>query len=103
MSTRPQRLVNAHMVQNFHLVWLDGGIDENNDDYCNFITEFRQVVNTVNTFIDADECIDFITDIKETAFMVISGQHSERIIPVVEDIPQVTCIYIFGEKFQHPI
>ena len=101
MSTKPQRLANARMVQNFHLVWLDGSIDENNDDCRNSITKLRQVVNTVNTFIDADECIDFITDIKETAFMVISGELSQRIIPIVQDIPQVSCIYIFCENNLH--
>ena len=74
-STRPRRPPNARMVQNFHLVWLDGSIDEvNNDDCRNSITKLRQVVNTVNTFTDVDECIDFITDIEEEkAFMIFSG------------------------------
>jgi hypothetical protein len=63
-STRPTRLPNARMVQNFLLLWLDGSIDEKNNDDCrNSITKLRQVVNTVNTFTDADECIDFINGI----------------------------------------
>ena len=60
MNTRLRRPPNARMVQNFHLVWLDGSIDETNDDFRNSITKLRQVVNTVNTFVDVDECIDFI-------------------------------------------
>ncbi len=62
-STRSHRLLNARMVQNFHLVWLDGGLDEKNDDCRNSITKLQEVVHTVNTFVDVDECIDFITDI----------------------------------------
>jgi hypothetical protein len=86
------------MVQNFHLVWLDGSIDETNDDCCNSITKLRQVVNTVNTFINVDECIDFITDIGEKAFVVISGEFSQPIISIVQDISQVNCVYIFSKN-----
>ena len=61
-NTRPQRLLHARMVQNFHLVWLDGSIDESNDDFRSSLTKLREVVNT---FIDVDECIDFISSIPE--------------------------------------
>jgi tetratricopeptide (TPR) repeat protein len=86
------------MVQNFRLVWLDGSIDEiNNADCRNSITKLRQIVNTVNTFTDVDECIDFINDIKEEkVFMISSGALGQTTIPVVHDKPQVSVIYIFG-------
>jgi hypothetical protein len=74
LSTGSQRLRNVRLVQNFHLVWLDGSIDETNDDYRNSIMKLRQVINTVNTFVDVDECIDFINGIKqERAFVISSG------------------------------
>ncbi len=97
-STRPYRPPNTRMVQNFHLVWLDSSIDEDNNDDCrNSITKLRQVVNTVNTFIDADECIDFITDIKkEKTFMMVSEVLSQIILPVVQDIAEVSSVYIFS-------
>jgi hypothetical protein len=63
-SRRPRRPPNVGIIQNFHLVWLDGNIDEANDEDCrNSITKLRPVVNSVSTFTDADECIDRITDI----------------------------------------
>jgi hypothetical protein len=79
LSTKLTRLPYARMVQNFLLLWLDGSIDEQNNDDCrNSITKLRQVVNTVNTFTDADECIDFITDIKkETIFIIVSGTFTQ--------------------------
>ncbi len=40
LSTRPRQLRNSRMIQNFHLVWLDGSIDETNDDCRNSITKF---------------------------------------------------------------
>jgi tetratricopeptide (TPR) repeat protein len=97
-STKPRRLLNARLFQNFHLVWLDESIDETKDDCRNSITKLQQVVNTVNTFIDYDECIDFITDIEEKVFMVVSGQFSQTIISIVQDISQVNCVYIFRES-----
>src|SRR5271157_4424360 len=74
-------------LQNFHLVWLDGSNDAvNNDDCRNSITKLRQVVNTVNTFTDVDECIDFITDTQEeTTFMIVSGALNGIIVPIVQE------------------
>jgi len=91
------------MIQNFHLVWLDGNIDEDNNDDCrNTITKLREVINTVNTFIDVDECIDFINDIKEEkTFMITSGAFGQTTVPVVHDKPQVSTIYIFCENKAH--
>jgi tetratricopeptide (TPR) repeat protein len=102
-STRLRPAPNARIVQNFHLVWLDGSIDETNDDCRNSITKLRQVVNTVNTFVDVDECIDFINGIKqERAFVISSGALGKTTVPMVHDKPQVNTIYIFcGNKGHH--
>ena len=95
-STRPQRRRHAQLVQNFHLVWLDKNIDESNDDFRNSITKLRKVVNTVNTFIDVDKCIDFINSVQEErAFLISSGALGQTTVPVVHDKPQVNTIYIF--------
>src|ERR1700679_510336 len=85
LTTRPRRLLNPPTVQSFRLVWLDGSIDEvNNDDCRNSITKLRQVVNTVNTFIDVDECIDFITDLEYgPIFMMVSGRLCQIVVPMV--------------------
>ena len=65
-SARPHKSPAARMIEHYHLVWLDESIDEvNNEDCHNSITKLRQVINNVNRFTDVDECIDFITDMKE--------------------------------------
>jgi len=73
-STTLRRQLNIPVVQNFHLVWLDESIDEdNNDECCESIVKLLQIVNTINTFTDVDECIDFITDIEcELCIMLVS-------------------------------
>jgi tetratricopeptide (TPR) repeat protein len=84
-------------VQNFILVWLDANIDKvNNSDCRNTITQLQQVVNTVNTFTDVNQCISFITDIKEEKiFMIISGTLGEIVIPTIHDMFQIDSMYVF--------
>ena len=99
----PSRLRNVRMVQNFHLVWLDENIDEKKDDFRNSITKLREVVNTINTFTDVNECIDFINNVQEErAFLISSGALGQTTVPVVHDKPQVNTIYIFcSSKARH--
>jgi len=90
MASKPPR---THILQNFHLVWLDENI---NEEYQNAITQLQQVVNTVNTFTDIDECIDFITDIVtgEMTLLIISELFSQYILSFVQDIFQIKSVYI---------
>jgi len=84
-------------IQNFHLVWLDTNINENDDDYRNSIKKLKQVVNTVNTFVDVDECIDFISTIpEEIVFMITSGALTQTTVSVIDNMTQISGIYIFG-------
>ena len=94
----PSGLSNTRIIQNCHIVWLDQSIDEVSSDDCrNSIMKLRQIVNTVKIFVDMDECLDFITDHKEEkAFMVLSGDFGQTIAPIVQDISEVSYVYIFG-------
>ena len=89
--------LTQRIIQNFHLVWLDGNINENDDYYRNSIEKLKQVVNTVNTFVDVDECIDFISTIpEETVFMITSGALTQTTVSVIDSMTQINGIYIFG-------
>jgi hypothetical protein len=84
------------MVQNVLLVWLDNNIDENNIDCRNTLSQLRGVVNTINTFIDGDQCIHFVNTITENnAYMIISGSLGQDIVPRIHDMFQVDSIFIF--------
>ena len=75
-----------------YLTWLD----ENNDDYHESITKLKQVINTIETFTDIDECIDFITDRPDqVTYMVTSEVCAQRLRSIVADISQLKSIYIF--------
>jgi len=93
------RRTNMRVVQNFLLVWLDSTIDEvNNKDCINAISLLREVINNVNTFINVNECADFINNINEDKiFLIVSEAFSQMIISLVKDIHHVICIYIVSE------
>ena len=96
---RPRRIINARMDQNIHLVWLDSSIDGNsNQDYHYLINSLREVFLTVNTFINANDCIDFTSKIQEKTFMVVSDEFTQSVIPIVQAVPQVNYIYIFSHN-----
>ena len=96
-STKLRRQLHIPVVQNFHLVWLDESIDEdNNKEYCESVVKLRQIVNTINTFTDVDECIDFITDIEhELCIMLVSEFFFGIIAFIIPEIHQITSVYIY--------
>ena len=62
------------MVQNVLLIWLDSNIDNNSADCRNTTMQLRRAVNSINTFTDGDQCIQFLEDMnQEKACMIISG------------------------------
>ena len=57
--------INAHMIANVLLIWLDTNIDENNSEWQNTVSHLRRDVYTINIFADAEECIDFLGDVED--------------------------------------
>ena len=87
---------NVQLVQNVLLIWLDSDINENSSECQNTIAHLRSVVNTLNSFTDDGECIQFLEDVAtEKVCMIISGALGQQIMPRVHDLSQVDSIFIF--------
>ena len=81
--------------QDYYVVWLD----ENDKSYRNSLIELQQVIDTVDLFIDIDECIDSITDRPdEIVYMIVSEKYVQQLSLVIGDISQVKSIYIFYQN-----
>jgi tetratricopeptide (TPR) repeat protein len=94
-ATRSGR-INVQMVQNVLLIWLDSNIDDSSSDCRNTISQLRRAVNTINTFIDGEQCVQFLETMeKEKACMIISGALGQQIVPRVHSMSQVDSIFIF--------
>ena len=99
---RRQR-ITLQMVQNVLLIWVDNNIDDSNEDCHNTITQLQRIVNTIRTFTNADECVEFLESIEnEKACMIISGALGQRIVSQIHSMSQVDSIFIFcGNKKIH--
>ena len=100
-ASASHRLRGTRRIQNYMIIWLDSNIDEVENKECiNAISKLRRVVNNVNTFTDVNECINFVSNIREEkTFMISSGIFGKIAVPIVHSMPQVNTIYIFcGSK-----
>lgn len=89
-STKPLCQRN---IENLILIWLDSNLDHDG------IVRVRHMVDTVHTFTDSDQCIDFITNMKNArAFLVIANPVHQTIIPLIHHIDHLDSIYLFSEN-----
>ena len=91
---------HRRLVPNYLLIWFENNTDEANNSISPKATaELQEVINNVNIFVDFDECIDFITDIKEDKlFLIVSGKIDQSVLSILKDITQINCIYIFDSN-----
>ncbi|CAF1481444.1 unnamed protein product [Adineta steineri] len=90
------RRMNMQRMQNVLLIWLDNNINDNNVDCNNTIKQLKRVINNVNTFIDGEQCVEFIRTITNNKVcMIVSESHGKHIVPHVHDMIQVDTIFIF--------
>ena len=90
-------LFSSRIVQNYILIWLYSDRDDVND-LLNSIIQLQRIVNTINIFADVDQCIDFLTDIKEEKIlMIMSDKYGQNLVSIVHDIHQIHSIYILGK------
>ncbi|CAF3311716.1 unnamed protein product [Rotaria socialis] len=86
----------CRVIKNFLLVWLDANLDESKPDFKNSLTNLQQIVVSIRTFIDAEQCIRFIRDIKEEkVVLIISGSLGQTVIPNICTCSQLDSIYVF--------
>jgi tetratricopeptide (TPR) repeat protein len=91
------------ILQNFLLIWMDESIDQSRKDCQNTLVQLRSIVNHVHIFTEPNQCVDFLTDIKDmNAFLITDGSLGRHTIPFMHDISQLSAIYIFcGNKSRH--
>ena len=82
------------MMKNNVLIWLNTIVN-----HTITVEQLRYVCETVHLFTDGDECIDFLTDIKDDkVFLIIIGILEEQVVPLIHDIPQLHSIYFFSDQ-----
>ncbi|CAF4226862.1 unnamed protein product, partial [Rotaria sordida] len=87
------------VLQSFLLVWLDANFDESKDHYNKSIQDLQQILATITTFTDVDQCVDFLSDIEdEKVLMIVSDALGQHIVPEIQALPQLHSIYVFCDN-----
>jgi len=83
-------------LEDLTIFWLDVTIDSNNIIWSKRQSILRSCINYIRTFTDKDDCLKYISTIRdERIFLIASGSMGEIIIPDIHDLPQIYGIYIF--------
>ncbi|CAF4576169.1 unnamed protein product, partial [Rotaria socialis] len=87
------------MAQNYLVIWVDGNIDENNDDYRSTLAQLRTVVSDVNACTTPEQCVEFLDEIDDgKAFIISSEPLGQSLVNDIHDIPKVAAIYILCDN-----
>ncbi|CAF0927592.1 unnamed protein product [Didymodactylos carnosus] len=64
------------------------------------LSHLHHIFIDVETFVDADECVDFITDLDDNdgCTMVVSGSLGEYIVPLIHLLPHIKAIYMLDSS-----
>ncbi|CAF4866744.1 unnamed protein product, partial [Rotaria sp. Silwood1] len=91
------------MIENYMVIWVDSNIDMANEDCQNTLAQLRGVVNEVNQWTTAEQCIAKLQENSEdTSFVISSGYLGQHLVPEIHGMPQLDAIYIFcGNKQRH--
>ncbi|CAF1538555.1 unnamed protein product [Adineta steineri] len=79
----------------FTVIWLDSLVNANEE---NLATQQKLFNNfhDVNIFEDGDECQRFIeSEPDKSILLIISGRLSRQLIPAIDQLKQMRCIYIY--------
>jgi hypothetical protein len=92
-----------HTVENFIVIWLDGSIDIFTEECHSTVTLLQHLVHLVLIFNDSNDCVDFISNIKnEKIFLIISGSLAEIITPLLQNLDLIDSIYVYcSSKSKH--
>ncbi|CAF3800177.1 unnamed protein product [Rotaria socialis] len=89
------------ILQNFLLVWLDTNFDESKEDFQRSIQLIRNIVASITTFKDVEQCVDFISDIEdEKVFLIVTDSIGRHLISDVEihTWTQLNSIYVLDDR-----
>lgn len=93
---------NIKTIENALLIWLDANINVDDVDCQNTIMDLQQVIHTVKTFMNSDDCIQFLENVRDKEiFMITSGSLGKVIMPRVHHMSQVDSIFIFCRNKQY--
>ncbi|CAF1579396.1 unnamed protein product [Didymodactylos carnosus] len=84
-------------MEGHQIIWLRCTTETNLN---NEQEELRSIFYNVKMYYDSDECIDYITTVKnnKSIFLILSDSHGVAVLSFVYQLPQFHSVYIFSYK-----
>ena len=92
-------LNKCRIIQEFLLIWLDINLDSSkgHNAFSRSTADLSDTVSSIYTFMNIDECIDFLTDIEhQRVFMIVHDDVERNIISLLHQIPQLIAVFILS-------
>lgn len=94
VSTRP---IQLRIVENFLLIWFN--VNSNGFDKEESLNQLRKLVNSIEIFSNAEECLEYLSHISsEQIFLIISNSCAKPFLTAVELISSLQSIYILSNE-----
>ncbi|CAF1396372.1 unnamed protein product, partial [Adineta ricciae] len=93
MSTSCETTLSTN---DFQIIWLDNH-NAQQTDYANRQLDFDHFIDHLKTYEDLSKCQQYIVslDKADKVFLIISGSIGEQTLPLLHELTQIACIYIF--------
>jgi hypothetical protein len=88
---------NSKYEDIIRLVWLDRFQDNDKQENQYSINLLRRIFDSVTTFSNEVECLEFIDQFKteNKLFVIVSGSFGENFVPKINQLPQINSIYVY--------
>ncbi|CAF1293341.1 unnamed protein product, partial [Adineta ricciae] len=83
-------------TNDFQIIWLDNH-NVQQTDYANRQLDLDHLIDHLKTYEDLSKCQQYISslDKADKVFLIISGSIGEQTLPLIHELIQIACIYIF--------
>lgn len=86
-------------ILSHRLLWLDADLNKSDPVTCKYLTQLKSLVNDIDTFTKADQCVAFLEQhVNERFLIVTSGNLAQAIVSRVHNMPSIDSIFIFSSK-----
>lgn len=95
-TTNRKLLQHDSNLETYSIIWLDSSFSHNSEEFLKTQQRLRTLINHLKLFEDVNQCEDYIRSIssEDRLILIINDRFSRQIIPRIEQLRQVSSIYI---------
>ena len=89
-------IITSEIIEDFFIVCFTSNNALPTTDLDYFVDQLKKVTSSIECFKDANQCVDFLTDVADKRILIIMyACPEEGLVSLFGDIPQVCSVYMF--------